>query len=257
MAQTIDLKTLNEQELKRLADMLHVLDEKRRYNKQEFLFPETGPYSRDKYKKHMLFFEAGAVYKERALIAGNRTGKTFTAAAEMSWHLNGRYPSWWIGKRFHEPIKAWEVGKTHETTRDILQSYLVGSKFDPGTGMIPKEDIHRMTSKSGLQDAIGEVYVKHYTAGKHDGYSEVHFKSYVQGVESFMGTSVHVIHLDEEPDSRSIYSECLTRTMTTNGIIMCTFTPLLGLSEVVLSYLPGGRFPLNGIGEVREEHESE
>ena len=31
--------------------------------------------------------------------------------------------------------------------------------------------------------------------------------------------------------------------MTTNGLVMLTFTPLEGMSEVVLSFLPGGRIP--------------
>jgi hypothetical protein len=30
--------------------------------------------------------------------------------------------------------------------------------------------------------------------------------------------------------------------MTNNGMIMCTFTPLMGVSEVVLSFLPNGKF---------------
>jgi phage terminase large subunit-like protein len=67
-----------------------------------------------------------------------------------------------------------------------------------------------------------------------------------------MGTAMDVIHLDEEPSDPKIYSECLLRTMTTDGIIICTFTPLLGLSEVVLSFLPGGKFPLGGMGVVNE-----
>ncbi|MDB5405216.1 MAG: Terminase-like family protein, partial [Rhodospirillales bacterium] len=49
----------------------------------------------------------------------------------------------------------------------------------------------------------------------------------------------------EEPPM-SIYTEGLTRTMATvpgeqNGIVMCTFTPLKGISEVVKAYLPGGK----------------
>lgn len=249
----MDLNSLSTKELQDLAQALHVLDEKKRYNKQEFLFPEKGPFRRELYKKHMLFFKAGAVYRERALIAGNRTGKTYTAEAEVSFHLNGKYPEFWEGKTFDHPIKAWEVGKTHETTRDILQNYLIGSKYEPGTGMIPREDIERMTTKSGIPDAVQDVYVKHYTKGIFDGYSQLNFKSYVQGVEAFMGTSIDVVHLDEEPENPSIYSECLMRTMTTNGIIICTFTPLLGLSEVVLSFLPGGKFPPGGIGVVAED----
>ena len=35
----------------------------------------------------------------------------------------------------------------------------------------------------------------------------------------------------------AIYSEGLMRTMTTNGIVMCTFTPLLGMSDVVCYFL--------------------
>ena len=35
-----------------------------------------------------------------------------------------------------------------------------------------------------------------------------------------------------------VYGECLIRTATTNGIIMLTFTPLSGLSTVVLQFMP-------------------
>ena len=36
------------------------------------------------------------------------------------------------------------------------------------------------------------------------------------------------------------HEECLTRTMTTGGLILLTFTPLSGLSDVVMLFLPGG-----------------
>lgn len=253
MSNQIDLNTLSTEQLEDLAKALNVLDEKSKYNKQEFLYPETGKYPRSLYKKQLLFFRAGRFCKERAIIAGNRTGKTYSAMTEGSFHLNGRYPDWWDGKRFEGPIQCWAVGKTHETTRDILQKYLLGSRYDIGTGMIPKSDIIKTTTKSGIPEAIQDVYIRHYTKGKEDGVSELSFKSYVQGVEAFMGTAQHLILLDEEPENRSIYDECLTRTMTTDGIMICTFTPLLGLSEVVLSFLPAGRFPDGGVGIVSNE----
>ena len=242
---SLNLESLSDEALLDLAQSLNVLDEKKRYNLQEFIYPR---YLTGGYERHLEFFKAGKTYRERALIAGNRTGKTYSALTEMSFHLNGKYPKEWEGKRFSKPVRAWEVGKTHETTRDILQKYLLGTRFDMGTGFIPKEDIERTTTKPGIPDAIQDVYIKHYTKGIFDGYSELSFKSYVQGVEAFMGTAQDVIHLDEEP-IRQVYDECLIRTMTTKGILMCTFTPLLGLSEVVLSYLPGGRFPEGGIGK--------
>ena len=46
-----------------------------------------------------------------------------------------------------------------------------------------------------------------------------------------------MIWLDEEPPS-DVYDECLLRLMTTNGLMLATFTPLLGLSDVAMRFLP-------------------
>jgi hypothetical protein len=46
-----------------------------RTRKIETLYPSAGPLSRQGYFKHQEFFKAGAVHRERLLIAGNRTGK--------------------------------------------------------------------------------------------------------------------------------------------------------------------------------------
>jgi phage terminase large subunit-like protein len=87
-----------------------------------------------------------------------------------------------------------------------------------------------------VPDTIEVLYVKHVSGNT----SYCVFKSYDQRRESFQGTEQDVIWLDEEPPL-DIYTECLLRTMTNNGMLMLTFTPLLGMSEVVLSFLPGGR----------------
>ena len=42
--------------------------------------------------------------------------------------------------------------------------------------------------------------------------------------------------LDEEAD-REIYVECLLRTMTTGGILLLTFTPLMGVTDIVRDFL--------------------
>jgi phage terminase large subunit-like protein len=73
--------------------------------------------------------------------------------------------------------------------------------------------------------------------GKPDGISYLGFKSYDQGRRKFQGTGKHVIWLDEEPPA-DVYDECLLRLMTTNGLMLCTFTPLLGLSDVAMRFLP-------------------
>jgi phage terminase large subunit-like protein len=197
-------------------------------------FPDTGPFRRELYKKHLEFFEAGARYRERCFMAANRIGKTETAGGyETALHLTGLYPTWWQGKRFEGHIRAWAAGKTNETTRDIVQRKLLGPKGDFGTGLIPGNRIGRITWKQGVQDLIDTVQIR-----RDDGYwSILGFKSYQQGRGSFEGTEQHWVWLDEEPPM-DIYGECIIRTATTNGLIILTFTPLEGMSEVTMSFLP-------------------
>lgn len=208
-------------------------------------FPDEGPLRRELYQKHLEFFRMGKVHRERAMIAANRVGKTETAGGyELTLHLTGEYPKWWEGRTFDKPIDAWAAGDTSKTVRDIIQAKLLGPVHAIGTGLIPARCIVDTTPKSGVPDAIMDVYVKRASGGSDvsGGVSVLGLKSYDQKRISFQGTDKHVIWLDEEPDL-GIYTECLTRTVTTNGMIICTFTPLLGLSEVVLLYLPGGKPP--------------
>lgn len=172
-------------------------------------------------------------------MAANRVGKTVVGAYEMTCHLTGEYPDWWVGRRFDSPIDAWASGETSETTRDIVQKELLGVGGEDeggelGTGMIPQRCIvGTPTARRGISGAKDTVIVQHVSGG----HSRLGFKSYDQGRSKFQGTAKHVIWLDEEPDM-AVYSECVLRTMTTDGLIICTFTPLLGLSDVALKFLP-------------------
>lgn len=174
-------------------------------------------------------------------VVHHNTGKTEGGGGyELTCHLTGLYPDWWIGRRFARPISAWMAGKTNETTRDILQKKLLGkvigrgqSKYIDGTGVIPGGLLGQPTWKQGIPNLVDTIEVKHATGD----WSTLGVKSYEQGRDSFEGTEQDVIWLDEEPPEE-VYGECLIRTATTNGIIMLTFTPLEGLSAVVKSFLP-------------------
>lgn len=232
---------------KELLQLLEAREKRLKYNLIETYFQETGECRRELYSKHLDFFKAGAKYRERAFIAANRTGKTLAGGYEMSLHLTGRYPDWWEGRRFDHAITAWAIGKTSQTTRDVLQWVLMGTTGDYGTGLIPKDLIINHTSSPGIPGALQDVYVRHVSGN----ISTLTFKSYVQEVDSFMGTARDVIWQDEECPKHNIYTECLTRTMQTRdrqgGMIYTTFTPLTGLSDVIMSFLPGGKFPVDGI----------
>ncbi len=211
---------------------------RRARNKINDYYPLEGPLRRELYPKHTSYFAAGAEHRQRLFLAGNRVGKTEGVGAyEVTCHLTGKYPDWWQGKRFDRGIKAWAAGDTGKTVRDIIQAKLLGPVGSWGTGMIPGDDIlGEPKRKAGLPEAVEIVYVQHQSGG----YSTLIFKSYDQRREAFQGTEQDIVWLDEEPPS-DIYTECLLRTMTTGGLVMLTFTPLQGLSEVVLQFLPGGQ----------------
>lgn len=232
---------------KQKLEVIRLLEERKRNTKENKLFsmfPDTGIYSRAGYPQHMKFFEAGAIHKERAFIAGNQVGKSTAGSFEVVLHLTGLYPDWWTGLRFTKPIKVWCAGIDNSWVRDVAQKHLFGEFFDLGTGMIPKSYIvGTPIMRAGIPQAIDYCYIKHISGGN----SYIQLKAYEQGRAKFQGAVLDFIWLDEEPDDAGIYSECLTRTITTHGSIICTFTPLKSLSEVVLSFLPGGQMPEDGI----------
>lgn len=226
-----------------LLKLLQEQERRRQHRKIKGYYPDEGPLRRELYPKHTAFFRAGLKYRERCMLAGNRVGKTEGIGGyETTLHLTGQYPEWWEGRRFNHPISAWAAGKTGVTTRDIIQTKLMGPPSAYGTGLIPKECIGRYRPRSGIPDAVDTVRVKHYANGRFDGWSLLGFRSYDQGRRAFEGTEKDLVWLDEEP-TLDIYAECVIRTMTTGGMILCTFTPLEGISEVVKMFLPGGRMP--------------
>lgn len=170
-------------------------------------------------------------------MAGNQQGKTFCGAAEMAYHLTGRYPEWWPGRRFDHAISAWAGGDTSETTRDNPQRALIGAPSDRdqwGTGAIPADCILDTSSKMGVADAIDTVNVRHVSGGT----SFLGFKSYDAGRKKWQGPPKHVVWFDEEPP-QDVYIEGLSRTNATGGLVYLTFTPLMGMSQVVHGFLEG------------------
>ena len=241
-ALNFDLLTSSEK-----RELLALLEEKERRASRrriETMFPETGPLRRELYPRHLEFFQAGAEHRERLFLAANRVGKTEGAGGyETALHLTGKYPAWWPGRRFDHAVQCWAAGKTNETVRDIVQTKLLGrvawdanAKGFEGTGLVPGDDIGSIGWKSGVPDLADTVKVRHVSGG----WSVLGLKSYQQGRGSFEGTEQDCIWLDEEPPM-DVYVECLVRTMTTNGLILLTFTPLEGMSDVVLAFLEPDR----------------
>ena len=189
----------------------------------------------DPYDYQTKFHTEGQSCPQRILMAANRVGKTYCGAAETAYHLTGEYPEWWKGHKFNKPIRAWAAGESNDTTRDIIQKELFGNPQDPtkkGTGAVPLDNIVETVRKPGVPNAFSSVLVKHRSGGN----SQISFKAYEQGFEKFMGEAIDVVWLDEEP-KQEIFSQCITRTADTDGIVYMTFTPERGMTSVVSAFM--------------------
>lgn len=240
-------------DLKRLGDLTRLFLQQVAENKIRKYKPYE--WQRD-------FHSHGLHCPERMLMAANRVGKTISAACEVSFHLTGDYPKpgeyrysatdtaviagfanvgddvWpegWTGKRFERPTLVWTGSPTNETSRDIVQAELLGGLGEKlGTGWVPKAKIlgTPKTRQAGVKDVVDSFQVRH----KSGGLSTCNLKTYEQGWQKWQGTAPHVVWLDEEPDDYKIFSEAQTRILTSKGILLVTFTPLLGETELVLHF---------------------
>lgn len=187
------------------------------------------------YPPQAAFHAAGADHSERLFMAGNQLGKTLAGAMEVSFHLTGAYPPWWAGRVFARPVRFWAASDTAETTRDTVQRQLLGPPFseeDWGGAAIPKRAIVRTVKGRNAPGVLAAVIVRHKSGGD----SVVTLKSYDQGRVKWQGETLDGIWFDEEPPL-DIYAEGRTRVQATGGITLITFTPLLGMSEVVRLFL--------------------
>ena len=241
----MDLSHLDRDRKEQYLKLLQAKNIRIRQNKITQYYPDDGELSRNNYPKHMQFFAAGSTFSERCIMAANRIGKSEGIGAyETTLHATGRYPGWWTGKRFTKPVSIWACGTTSTTARDIVQYKLIGNPEEYGTGLIPEKYIIKTSPKAGgVANAIDMILVKHISGG----ISRIKIKSYAEGRKSFEGTEQDLIWLDEECPL-PIYTECITRTMTTNGLIMLTFTPLEGLTDTVLQFMPNGKIEDNQEG---------
>lgn len=197
-----------------------------------------GPENPGVYDWQIEYHNKGADYPERALISANQVGKTHTAAIEVAMHMTGWYPEWWEGRRFDKPITVWTGCESHELSKDVVQFALMGPDDNHGTGWIPYDTIGTVTYRqAGVKQVMDTVTVKHVSGGL----SACTFKTYHAGKgeparKAWQGAKRDVIWLDEEAP-QEVYSEALTRTINTQGIVLQTFTPLMGQTWIVSHFI--------------------
>lgn len=167
-------------------------------------------------------------------MAGNQLGKTLAGAFEAAMHLTGRYPEGWVGYRFDKPIRAWFAGLNSRAVREALQVLLLGANEQWGTGAVPLDDlaVDSIKMARGTPGLVDSFKVRHINGDLSSGT----FKTYEEGREAWQAATLDFVWFDEEPPLE-IYTEGRTRTNATNGMVYTTFTPLLGVTDVVKRFI--------------------
>jgi len=158
--------------------------------------------------------------KGRALMGGNRAGKTVCGAAEVVMWLTGKHP--------YRP-----------TPRPPIRARGISVDFDHGFELIMKPEIARWMPPSELIDGSWDKSFQKSTRilTLANG-STIEFLSNDQDVDKHAGTSRDLIWFDEEPP-KEIFNENMARLIDVSGSWILTMTPLDGMTWVYDDiYLP-------------------
>jgi phage terminase large subunit-like protein len=232
-----DISRLTYAEKLELLERYEQLDDHRRHNYIDTLFPDRGPLARDLYPNHLRFFAAGRTHAHRLIIAANRVGKSLASCYELVLHCTGLYPPWWPGRKLTRPINWWVCGENSELLRQSIITLLIGPVGEYGTGLVRRHllDVDSMVDTRKTATTVSSFRVKH-VSGRH---TQVDFKSYDAGRTAFQASEVNVL-FDEEPDV-AIYVEAVTRTLNlgADGMTIMNFTPVKGETPLLLSFMAG------------------
>lgn len=166
---------------------------------------------------------------DKFVVTHNTQGGAFACSC---W-ATGDYPDWWEGRVFDKAPVIWACGDTNDTVREILQSKFLGTP--EGTGLIAANKIYDVVKRPNTGGSVDSIWVKNNN-GK---LSQIKFKTYQSGPESFYGKPVDVVWFDEEPDGKDaplIWNQAYIRLTTTNGTFIITFTPLLGWTALLKDF---------------------
>jgi phage terminase large subunit-like protein len=164
-------------------------------------------------------FALAAATNVVVVLGGNQSGKTQTGMGAVSRLVRREGP---VYRRLKDPdtrpLKAWVSPQTFEKYKSNWEPRLIGQVFQ------------------GLD--FDYVQSPQPVFRWHDGVTkrlrlppnELWGKAQEQGFMAFESDVVDLIVLDEEPADKRIHTSCIQRFATTNGVLLYTFTPLLGMS---------------------------
>ena len=204
-----------------LQEMLVALEKQKETERLRFYTPFTKEDTVTESSDSQMCFHKSNV-KERWLIAGNRSGKTVSGAAEACLFALGEDGDRYWGhlpKECREkysgiktPNDGWVVASDHNVQKEASQKWI----FE----LLPREFIEdTWWVRNGICNNIL------LTNG-----SDITFKSSEAGQKSFEGAAKRWIWFDEEPVTEGVYNECVMRESGKFPLHMWgTMTPARGV----------------------------
>jgi phage terminase large subunit-like protein len=153
-------------------------------------------------------------------IGGNQSGKSMAGVGAVSRVVRREGP---VYRRLRNPegrpLKIWVSPQSFEKYKSNWERRLVDIVFG---GMDVTHDV-----RVGYRQTPTPVFTWDDDCATGN---ELWGKSQDQGFMAFESDVVDLIVFDEEPKDQRLYTSAVQRLATTNGVILFTFTPLLGMS---------------------------
>lgn len=148
-----------------------------------------------------------------AVIGGNQSGKSKVGEGIVSRLVRREGP---IYQRLKDPggrpLTIWVCPQTFEKYSSLWERRLLDGVF------------------RGLDYEYSRTPHPCFRWRDEHGGGELWGKAQEQGFLSFESNVVDLVLFDEEPEDVRVYNSAKTRLTTTNGVIVLTYTPLLGMS---------------------------
>lgn len=162
------------------------------------------------------------------VLGGNQSGKTTVGVGITSRLIRREGPIYRRLRNPHQrPLKIWVAPQTLEKfksnwERKLLHDAFAGVEVDYTQSPFP---VFRWHDAVTLKLAEGKS-AEDAAALR----NELWCKSHDQGFLAFESDVVDLVLFDEEPKDRRLYTSAKQRGATVNGVVVFTFTPLLGMS---------------------------
>jgi phage terminase large subunit-like protein len=230
----IAIDRANNNQMREYAELIAFYEQDLQYNKIKYYQPFD-------YQKKLYQLRTMA----QAVIASNRSGKSYSVGYAIACHLTGIYPEWWGDIQYQTGVRVIAAGASSQQIREAIQDTLLGTQDKIqeeaiGSGLVPRSVILRDTIITGAdRRGIGGLQIRH----KSGSISTIQIVSYEQDRAVLQGGKADVIWFDEQPRDDDVVSELIRALAQTptgqEGRIYLSATPLVGWTPMIKRFWEG------------------